>query len=63
MREYQVRIKEILSMTVAVEAESMVDAKKVVERNWNDSEYILDASHFQGVSFETLYPPSRDYER
>ena len=63
MREYQVRIKEVLSMTVAVEAESMADAKSVVERNWQDSEYIRDTSHFQGVAFEMLYPPGRDHAR
>jgi hypothetical protein len=63
MKTYNVRIREMLEMTVPVEAESMSQAKEIVERNWKDSEYILDASHFQKVTFETLYPRNRDYER
>ena len=56
MKEYQVQIKETLAMTVTVEAESAAQAREIVERNWNDSEYILDSDHFQGVTFSV---PSR----
>ena len=55
MKTYSVRIREILEMTVPVEAESMAQAKEIVEQGWKDSEYVLDASHFKRVAFETLY--------
>ena len=51
MREYNVQIKETLAMTVTVEAESAAQAREIVERRYKDSEYILDADHFQGVTF------------
>jgi hypothetical protein len=63
MKTYNVRIRETLEMIVPVEAESMTQAKEIVEDKWKNSEYILDASHFQKVAFETLYPRNRDYER
>jgi len=34
-----------------VEAENAAQAKEIVERNWKNSEYILDADHYQGVTF------------
>ncbi len=61
MKEYQVQIKETLAMTVTVEAENAVQAREIVERNWKNSDYILDADHFQGVTF--TISKSRDYER
>ena len=51
MKEYQVLIKETLAKTVTVEAESAAQARQIVERNWKNSEYILDADHFKGVTF------------
>ena len=45
-------------MTVTVEAESAAQAKEIVEGNWKNSDYILDAAHFQGVTF-TLAGRSR----
>jgi hypothetical protein len=51
MKEYQVRIRETLEMTVTVEAANPSQAREIAERNWNDSAYILDASHFKGVTF------------
>ena len=61
MKEYQVQIKETLAMTVTVEADSPRHAREIVERNWKNSDYILDADHFQDVTFTT--PKSREYER
>ncbi len=61
MKEYQVQIKETLSMTVTVEAESAAQAREIAERNWKNSDYILDDTHFQGVTF--TIPKNRDYER
>lgn len=51
MKEYQVKIKETLEMTVTVEAENAAQAREIAERNWKNSDYILDADHFTGVTF------------
>jgi hypothetical protein len=51
MREYKVKIKETLAMTVTVEAESAAQARDIVEQQWVNGEYILDADCFQGVVF------------
>jgi len=56
MKEYQVQIKETLAMTVTVEAKSAAEARDIVEKGWNDAEYILDSDHFQSVNFSV---PSR----
>ena len=61
MKEYQVLIKETLAMTVTVEAENAAQAREIVEKRYKDSDYILDADHFKGVTFTT--PKNRDYER
>jgi len=62
MKEFDVVIKETLEMTVTVEARSAVEAKEIVERNWKNSDYILDADHFKGVAF-SVPPQSRDMGR
>jgi len=51
MREYNVRIREVLEKTVTVEAKSAEHARAIVEKGWINSDYILDASHFQRVTF------------
>lgn len=51
MAEYQIKIRETLEKTITVEAASAAQAKEIVERNWKNSEYILDADHFKGVTF------------
>ena len=51
VKEYQVQIKEVLSMAVTVEAESAAKARGIVEQNWKDGCYVLDASHFKRVVF------------
>jgi hypothetical protein len=51
MKEYDVKIKETLEMTVTVEAESALQAREIVERGYKNSEYILDADHYKGVTF------------
>ena len=51
MKEYPVRIRETLEMTVTVEAANPAQAREIAERNWKNSEYILDAEHFKGVTF------------
>ena len=64
MKTYEVTITETLQKTVEVEANSKEEAEELVERKWNDSEYILDADSFVGVDFSARSNErSRDYER
>jgi hypothetical protein len=60
MREYQVKIKETLEMSVTVEARSAAEARAIVEQRYKDSEYILDADHFTGVTFSSPTRPERE---
>lgn len=55
--EYDVEIVETLRMTVKVEADSRALALEQVEQDWKDEQYILDASHFTGVTFRLPYTP------
>ena len=61
--EYLVRVREILEREVSVVAESMADAKEIVEKDYRNSEFILDSSDYKGATFTALYPRYRDYER
>jgi hypothetical protein len=61
MKKYEIRITETLVMTVKVKADNAAQAREIVERGYKDSEYILNADHFQGVTFTA--PKNRDYER
>jgi hypothetical protein len=61
MKEYEIRITETLVMAIKVKADNAARAREIVERGYKDSEYILDADHFQGVTFTA--PKNRDYER
>ena len=54
MREYTVKIKETLEEYVTVEASSAQEAKDKVEAGWKDGDYILDAEHFQCVTFAVM---------
>ena len=64
MKTYEVAITETLQMTVEVEATTREQAQELVERKWNDSEYILDAETFKGVDFSAREKERRrDYER
>lgn len=64
MKTYQVTITETLQKTVEIEANSQEEATALVERKWNDSEYILDAEAFVGVDFSPIPKQrNRDYER
>ncbi len=64
MKTYEVTITETLQMTVEIEAATREQAQELVERKWNDSEYILDAEAFKGVDFSAQAKERhRDYER
>ena len=64
MKTYKVTITETLQMEVEVEAPSRFEAALLVEKNWKNSDYILEADHFKGVTFTTGSPKrERDNER
>jgi len=64
VKSYKVFITETLQMEVDIEAKSRSEAVEIAERNWNNSDYILDADHFKGVTFEAEKPVrKREYER
>ena len=58
-------IIETLEKEVEVEAEDRDEAEQIVSDAWHNSEYILDAEDFKGVTFKAE-PPARkreSYER
>ena len=59
MKEFQVRIREVLEREVSVMADSMAQAKEIAERGYRNCEHVLDASDFKGVTFSPLYPRDR----
>ena len=56
MSEYRVIITETLKRAVTVEAESREGAEEAVRRQYQNSEHILVAEDFDGVSFSAQYP-------
>ena len=53
MKEFKVTITETLKKSVTVEADSREEAEQLVSDRWHNSDYILDADDFQGVTFST----------
>lgn len=53
MKEYDVKITEILERTVTVQASSKEEAEEKVNAAWSNSEYVLDSEDFVGVDFKT----------
>ena len=51
MKEYAIKITETLTEVVIMEASSAQEAKDKVQVAWENGDYILDAEHFQGVTF------------
>ena len=56
MSEYRVIITETLKRAVTVEAESREEAEEAVRHQYQNSEHILVAEDFDGVSFSAQYP-------
>lgn len=52
MKTYDVTITETLQMTVSIRAGSREEAEEIAEKGWKESEYVLNASHFQEASFQ-----------
>ena len=53
MKTYKVNIIETLQLEVEVEAESSIDAKSLVEGEYNNNKYTLDSSNRKQVNFVT----------
>lgn len=51
MKTYNVTITETLQMKVPIKARSLAEAEQIAEKNWNSSQYVLDAEHFVGADF------------
>ena len=52
LKDFEVTITETLQITVTVRAKDQCDAELMVQDAWDNAEYILDADHFKGVSFD-----------
>ena len=52
MKEYAVKITEILEKEVLVSADSILEAEEIVREQWNSGIYILDADNFVDVKVE-----------
>jgi len=64
MKAYKVTITETLRMEVTVDASSLAEAEGMVESDWNDEKYVLDASHFAHADFRAEpMRRERSYER
>lgn len=64
MKTHKVTITETLQKVVEIEAPSRQEAEFLAERNWKNSDYILDADNFVGVTFRAERPlRQRGYDR
>jgi hypothetical protein len=54
MMEYGVEIRETLTRTIYVRAETMAEAEQRVEQGWNQGDYVLDADDFSEVHYVTI---------
>ena len=53
MKTYQLEIKEVLCMTIEIEAKSVEQADAMARKAYRNENYILNAEHFTGVDFTT----------
>jgi hypothetical protein len=51
MKTFKVTITETLSREVAVKANSLEEAERIVEEDWSHERHVLDASDFVTVDF------------
>lgn len=51
MEKFEIRVVEVLSRTVEVEAANIDEALKMVKSQYENSEIVLGAEDFDGVSF------------
>lgn len=53
MKEYDVKIKETLELTITTKAESQTEAEDKIREAYFNGEYILDSDNFSEVDFRT----------
>ena len=64
MKKYDVTITETLQKVVPINANSLVQAEKIAEEKWNQSDYVLNADDFMEVGFDAKEcVRSKEYER
>ena len=51
MKNYKVKITEMLEMSVNIKANSQAEAEKIAETNWKNEQYVLDSDNFTGATF------------
>ena len=64
LQDFNVTITETLRKTVSIRAKNAEEAAEIVEKQWEDSEYILDADHFSDVKFTAFaQEPAHNHKR
>ena len=58
--KYKVKITEILSKWVEVDAECPLDARDLAEEKWRDGILFLDAADFKSMSFLVKEEPKKN---
>lgn len=54
MKEYKVKIQEILERTITLQADNKQDAIDKVTQQYNEEDIVLDASDFKGNDFKII---------
>ena len=54
MKTFEIEVKEILSRTIEVKANSEDEALTIVKQKYNDEEIVLDSSDFVDVYFNNI---------
>lgn len=54
MKKFTIAITETLQRRVQVSAENYREAMKMVERQYNNEEIVLNENDYQGVEFEPM---------
>ena len=54
METFEIEVKEILTRTIEVKANTEDEALQIVRQNYNDEEIVLDSSDFVDVYFNKI---------
>ena len=54
METFEIEVKEILTRTIEVKANTEDEALQIVRQNYNDEEIVLDSSDFVDVYFKKI---------
>jgi len=63
MKTYKIRVQEILSRIVKINAENDTQALNLVQKKYNSENIVLDYSDFQSVSFKHLINEKEDIKK